>query len=102
MTYEQRSELYTAARTLGLLAATLFLSPPAHREAPEPRAGIEATLSLGHRKALAICRKVLGEEHPFTAASYSKVADNQNAQGKYALAETQFKLQALLAAVVRP
>ena len=53
MTYEQRSELYTAARTLGLLAATLFLSPPAHREAPEPRAGIEATLSLGHRKALA-------------------------------------------------
>ena len=53
MTYEQRSELYSAARALGLLAATLFLSPPAHREAPEPRAGIEATLSLGHRKTLA-------------------------------------------------
>jgi hypothetical protein len=53
MSYEQRSELYTTARELGLLAAMLFLSPPAHREAPKPRAGIEATLSLGHRKALA-------------------------------------------------
>jgi hypothetical protein len=53
MSYEERSELYTCARELGLLAATLFLSPPAHREAPAPRAGIEATLSLGHRKALA-------------------------------------------------
>jgi len=53
MTYEQRSELYATAASLGLLAATLFLSPPAHREAPPPRSGIEATLSLGHRKALA-------------------------------------------------
>jgi tetratricopeptide (TPR) repeat protein len=39
---------------------------------------------------LAICRKVLGEEHPDTAASYNSVAYNLNAQGKYKEAETLF------------
>ena len=42
---------------------------------------------VGLRKALAIRRKVLGEEHPHTAHSYKILAYNQNAQGKYALAE---------------
>ena len=38
-------------------------------------------------KLLALRRKVLGEEHPSTAASYSSVAYNQYVQGKYPEAE---------------
>jgi hypothetical protein len=38
-------------------------------------------------RALAIRRKVLGEEHPDTATSYDNVAFNLNAQGKYVAAE---------------
>jgi tetratricopeptide (TPR) repeat protein len=40
-----------------------------------------------HRKALVIRRKVLGEEHPDTALSYSGVALNLHAQGKHKEAE---------------
>ncbi|MFO0969371.1 MAG: tetratricopeptide repeat protein [Gemmataceae bacterium] len=43
------------------------------------------------RKALAINRKVLGEEHPATAISYNNVAYDLNAQGKYAEAEEGFR-----------
>jgi CHAT domain-containing protein/tetratricopeptide (TPR) repeat protein len=39
------------------------------------------------RKALAIRRKVLGEEHPLTALSYHNLAANLYAQGKYVAAE---------------
>jgi tetratricopeptide (TPR) repeat protein len=40
---------------------------------------------------LAICRKVLGEEHPDTANSYNNVAYNLNAQGKYAEAAEGYR-----------
>jgi CHAT domain-containing protein/Tfp pilus assembly protein PilF len=43
------------------------------------------------RTALAIFRKVLGEEHPDTALSYNNVAYNLNAQGKHAEAEPLFR-----------
>lgn len=39
------------------------------------------------RKGLEIRQRVLGEEHPSTAASYNNVASNLNAQGKYEQAE---------------
>jgi tetratricopeptide (TPR) repeat protein len=42
-------------------------------------------------KILAICRKVLGEEHSDTAASYNNVAFNLNAQGKYAEADEWYR-----------
>src|SRR6516165_67605 len=42
-------------------------------------------------KLLAICRKVLGEEHPHTAASYHNLAYNQNAQDKYKEAEEGYR-----------
>jgi tetratricopeptide (TPR) repeat protein len=38
-------------------------------------------------KILAVRRKVLGEEHPYTAASSNNLAHSLNAQGKYAAAE---------------
>src|SRR5262249_28036938 len=44
----------------------------------------------GYRKALAINRKVLGEEHPDTARSYHNLAANLNDQGKYEEAEIFF------------
>jgi tetratricopeptide (TPR) repeat protein len=37
-----------------------------------------------YQKALDICRKALGEEHPSTATTYNNVAGNLSAQGKYA------------------
>jgi tetratricopeptide (TPR) repeat protein len=43
------------------------------------------------RQALAIKRKVLGEGHPDTAASYNDVAFNLNAQGKHAQAQPLFE-----------
>jgi CHAT domain-containing protein/Flp pilus assembly protein TadD len=49
--------------------------------------GKYAEAEVGHRKALAIRRKVLGEKHPDTAQSYDNVAGNLHAQGKYAEAE---------------
>ncbi len=49
--------------------------------------GKYAEAEEGYRKALAIRRKVLGEEHPDTAPSYNNLAYNQNTQGKYAEAE---------------
>ena len=39
-----------------------------------------------YEKALEICRRLLTDEHPHTAISYSGVAANLNAQGKYAQA----------------
>ena len=42
-------------------------------------------------KALALRRKVLGEEHPATATSYLNVAYNLNAQGKYAEADPLYR-----------
>jgi tetratricopeptide (TPR) repeat protein len=41
----------------------------------------------GFGKALAIRRKVLGEEHPDTAGSYNNLALNRITQGKYQEAE---------------
>jgi CHAT domain-containing protein/tetratricopeptide (TPR) repeat protein len=38
-------------------------------------------------KVLAINRRVLGEEHPYTASSFSDLAFDQDAQGNYAKAE---------------
>jgi CHAT domain-containing protein/tetratricopeptide (TPR) repeat protein len=38
-------------------------------------------------KALAVRRRVLGEDHPDTAASYTNLAMNLNAQGQYAAAQ---------------
>jgi tetratricopeptide (TPR) repeat protein len=45
----------------------------------------------GLRQALAIRRKVLGEEHPDTAASYNNLAVNQGYQGQYAQAEEGYR-----------
>jgi tetratricopeptide (TPR) repeat protein len=42
-------------------------------------------------QVLAICRKVLGEEHPDTAVSYDNLALNQHYQGQYAQAERGFR-----------
>jgi hypothetical protein len=36
-------------------------------------------------------RKVLGEEHPDTAQSYNNLALNQSAQGKYRVAEEDYR-----------
>src|SRR5262249_31717670 len=47
------------------------------------------------RQALALCRKVLGEDHPHTASSYNNAGVTLNAQGKYAEAELLFR-QALV------
>src|SRR5262249_53144179 len=44
-----------------------------------------------HRQALAIRRKVLGEEHPDTAHSSNEVAYNLQAQGKYAEAQPLYE-----------
>jgi hypothetical protein len=49
--------------------------------------GKYALAEAGCGKALAILRKVLGEQHPDTATSYYNLATNQQAQGKYARAE---------------
>jgi tetratricopeptide (TPR) repeat protein len=43
------------------------------------------------RQALGIKRKVLGEEHPDTAASYNNLAGNLNAQAKYAQAQPLYE-----------
>ncbi len=51
--YDQRAALYVAARSLGLAAAALFLSPPPQKEAPPAPPGLEQELSLGHRRTLA-------------------------------------------------
>jgi tetratricopeptide (TPR) repeat protein len=40
---------------------------------------------------LAIRRKVLGEEHPHTAASHNNLASNLNSQGRYREAEQDYK-----------
>ena len=40
-----------------------------------------------YRKGLEIRERVLGPDHPSTAASYNNVAYNLNAQGRYAEAE---------------
>jgi tetratricopeptide (TPR) repeat protein len=45
----------------------------------------------GYRKALAIYRKVLGEEHPDTATSYNNLAANQDDQGKHREAEEGYR-----------
>jgi tetratricopeptide (TPR) repeat protein len=44
-----------------------------------------------HRQALAIRRKVLGEEHPDTATSYNNVGYNLSEQGKYAEAQPLYE-----------
>jgi CHAT domain-containing protein/tetratricopeptide (TPR) repeat protein len=44
-----------------------------------------------YRKALAIKRNVLGEDHPDTATGYNNLALNQKAQGKYAEAEPLYR-----------
>ena len=44
-----------------------------------------------NRKSLEIRQRVLGEEHPSTAASYNNVASNLNAQGRYEEAEPLFR-----------
>ena len=43
------------------------------------------------KRALAIRRKVLGEEHPHTATSYNNVAANLHDQGKYTEAEPLYR-----------
>ena len=64
--------------------------PPRHghqlqqRGRQPERQGKYAEAEPLYQKALAIRRKVLGEDHPDTAASYNNVASNLNAQGKYA------------------
>ena len=40
---------------------------------------------------MAICLKVLGEDHPDTATSYNNLASNLNAQGKYGAAEPLYQ-----------
>ena len=68
--------------------------PPRHRHQLQqpgllpamPRASTPRP-SRCYRKALAIRRKALGEDHPDTATSYNNLAVNLNAQGKYAEAE---------------
>jgi hypothetical protein len=53
--YEQRAEIYQAARERQLLAAGLLLEPPPIRTAPrgEPSAAAAGDLSLGHRRSMA-------------------------------------------------
>jgi CHAT domain-containing protein len=46
------------------------------------------------RQALALRRKLLGEEHPETAAAYQNLAFNLSAQGKYETAETIWRAAA--------
>jgi tetratricopeptide (TPR) repeat protein len=53
--------------------------------------GQYAAAAEGFQKALAIFRKVLGEEHPSTAASYNNVAFNLNAQGQYVAAQEGYQ-----------
>ena len=36
-----------------------------------------------HQRALEICRKTLGENHPGTAASYNNIGSTQKALGDY-------------------
>ena len=43
------------------------------------------------QETLAICQRVLGEEHPSTATSYNNVASNLNAQGRYEEAEPLYR-----------
>jgi CHAT domain-containing protein/tetratricopeptide (TPR) repeat protein len=43
------------------------------------------------RKALALRRKVLGEEHPLTAQGYNEVASNLKSQGHYAEAQPLYQ-----------
>jgi tetratricopeptide (TPR) repeat protein len=45
----------------------------------------------GHYTALALRRRLLGEEHPDTAASYSSLAVNLYAQGNYAEAQPLYE-----------
>jgi CHAT domain-containing protein/tetratricopeptide (TPR) repeat protein len=40
---------------------------------------------------LALCCRVLGDEHPITAACYAGLGNNQDAQGKYAAAERHYQ-----------
>ncbi len=44
-----------------------------------------------YEKALEIRRRLLTDDHPYTAASYSKLAYNLNAQGRYALAQPLYE-----------
>jgi tetratricopeptide (TPR) repeat protein len=53
--------------------------------------GRYAEAELLFRQALAICRKVLGEEHPLTAQGYNNLAFNLNQQGKYVEAEPLYR-----------
>jgi len=42
-------------------------------------------------KALEICRRLLGDNHPHIATSYNNVASNLNAQGEYAAAQPLYE-----------
>jgi len=53
LSYEQRMEIYAAAKARASPPRPLFLSPPPHREAPQPTRGWKGELSLGHRRSLA-------------------------------------------------
>ena len=44
-----------------------------------------------YRRALAICEKALGPEHPDTAVSLNNLAELYNAMGDYAKAEPLFQ-----------
>ena len=53
--------------------------------------GRHAEAAEGHRTALAICRRVLGEHHPATATSYNNVASNLDDQGRHAEAAEGYR-----------
>ena len=49
-----------------------------------PQTGQSREPQVLYEKALEITRRLLTDDHPDTAISYNNVADNLNAQGKYA------------------
>ncbi|MHB1844567.1 MAG: hypothetical protein ACYCWW_07000 [Deltaproteobacteria bacterium] len=55
LSYEQRADIYRAAREAGLVAAALLVAPTAWKVAPQgnPSAAGAGELSLGHRRAMA-------------------------------------------------
>jgi tetratricopeptide (TPR) repeat protein len=72
---DEDRDAYQASHTLNEQAATLFV---------QGKYGAAQPL---HEKALEICRRLLGDDHPDTATSYNNVAVNLDYQGKYAQAQ---------------
>jgi CHAT domain-containing protein/tetratricopeptide (TPR) repeat protein len=91
----QAREARRFAQTLGHLAALppedqrAFASgTEAAQEANELWArGKYAEAQPLYEKALAACRRALGEDHPYTATGYGNLANNLEAQGKHAEAQ---------------